>query len=449
MKRKTMKLFSMLLVLLLMATMTVQASAMQIFVDTVSGKTLTLEVEPTDSIEAIKVKIQEKTGILPECQRLYFAGKTLEEGKTLSDYNIQKETMLQLSVGKTNDGTGSTDITVTGTYKEGTPAEDVTSVDIAWDAMDFTYTAPSKGTWNASTHEYENATEGGWAATSGTDPKITVTNHSNVTVDASFAFAAAVDGLNGSFTKTTLVLDSAEGTELSNAPKDETAFSVSGSAIDADKSLGTITVTVSTGTTISTAEDLYATGDKVGVFKLANNIDLGSETLGIASDKYILDLNGFTLSSSASAGVIVVEEGATLTVKNGSLTNAADGAAALSNDFGTVIVDGCTISGGNGAYAIQNSGKMSVKDSVLHGLFGEQYTVMVESKNASAGKHGELTLSGNAQMDGSIKVFKYMDPVAPTVKALAGTYNFDVSSYVDTDIYNVTNDGTIWTVTAK
>ena len=77
MKRKTMRLFSMLLVLLLMAAMTVQASAMQIFVETVSGKTLTIEVEPTDSIEAIKGKIQEKTGIASEYQRLYIAGKTV------------------------------------------------------------------------------------------------------------------------------------------------------------------------------------------------------------------------------------------------------------------------------------------------------------------------------------------------------------------------------------
>jgi len=349
----------------------------------------------------------------------------------------------------TNDGTKGTDITVNGTYQAAEAPEDVISVDIVWDAMDFTYTAPSKGTWNASTHEYENANEGGWAATSGTDPKITVTNHSNLDVQAIFAFNGTVNGLNGSFTKTALVLDSAEGTELSNAPTGETAFSVSGSAIDADKSLGTITVTVSTGTTISSVEELLDSAASGGIFKLANNIDLGSETLRIASDKYILDLNGHTLSSSASASVIVVEEGATLTVKNGSLTNTADGAVALNNDFGTVIVDGCTISGGNGAYAIQNSGKMSVKDSVLHGLFGEVYTVMVENKNAFAGKYGGLTLSGNVQMDGSINVFKYMDPVAPTVKALAGTYNFDVSSYVDTDIYNVTNDGTIWTVTEK
>ena len=112
----------------------------------------------------------------------------------------------------TNDGTSGTDITVNGTYQAAEAPADVTSVDIVWDAMDFTYTAPSKGSWNASTHEYENATDGCWAATGGTDPKITATNHSNVTVNASFAFATAVDGLNGSFTKTALVLDSAEGT---------------------------------------------------------------------------------------------------------------------------------------------------------------------------------------------------------------------------------------------
>ena len=440
MKKTNRRLFAVFLSLFLVVSMSIQASAMQIFVKA-ADKTITIEVEPTDSIEATKEKIFEQEGILPENQLLFFNGEQLDEGKNLSDYNIQKESTLRLEVQQTD--TDVREITVTGVYQAGTTADEKISVDIVWDAMDFTYTAPSQGTWNPATHTYEGATEGGW---SDNTPAITVKNHSNVALNATLGFTPDVTGVVGTFTEASgtandniLELATAVDTEVSNAPTATANFGISGAAIDADKALGTVTVTIAKAGEsggVTTFEDLQAAVNAGGTVKLGGDITLESSLNIEAATPVVLDLNGHTITGSGRSVCVWLLSGS-CTIRGGSITATGDNAVYNYSKSGTLMIEGCTIRTDRSAlYSGDDDAVTTVKNSTL---ISDIAAIFCES--------GTISLEGTVNLSGKRYTINTMNG---NVTVVAGTYNFDPTSYVDTDTYSVTDNGDdTWTVTAK
>ena len=345
-------------------------------------------------------------------------------------------------------GNEDREITVNGSFVPGAAADEIISVDVAWEAMDFTYTGASQGTWNPATHAYEGAIEGGW---SDNTPAITVKNHSNVAVNATLGFTANVTGVAGTFTEVSgtendniLNLATAEGTEVANAPTATANFGISGAAIDADQQLGTITVSIAkaveTATVVTTFEELQAEVNNGGTVKLGGDIALGNETLVVSSSvPVILDLNGYTLTSNNYYMSIQVDPDVICTIKNGTVTNTAD-MYTVSN-FGTLTVQNCTLNANN-RYPLYNLCTATVTDSTLNGNCGGNSICNDQAYSGTV----TLTLSGTVNMEGGI----YNNYAASVITVLPGTYSFNPTYYVIADAYTVTNNGDgTWTVTEK
>lgn len=388
----------------------------------------------------------------------------------------------------TGKDAGDYTIGVDGTYVAGTAAEDVISVDISWDAMDFTYTANME--YDVGSHTNKPNGTGSWSTNKA---GITVTNRSNVWVKTEFSFTASENTeITGSFydsadsttalTTPSFSLQSGEDTttdgEGYTTPGDTIYFGVGGSAIDENSSLGLITVKISKETweTVTTFKDLNAalTGGKN--VKLGNDIDAAGSTIVLTANAK-LDLNGHSLTGYAkNMGDVLITVGGTTesttipgslfvidSVGGGKITNSNSGQN-IGTAIGVAYSSKLTILGGELSantviHAVNNSevviagGKLKAIDNSMNGILG--LGISIDSGSTLNITGGEISATNDAislkyctaQISGGTVTGNLVVGGA-TLTITGGTFSFDPTSRVDTSNYTVTtNDDGTYTVT--
>lgn len=202
-------------------------------------------------------------------------------------------------------------------------------------------------------------------------------------------------------------------------------------------------MTVAKITTISSAEELLATASKAGSFALVDNIDLGTSAFEIASENYVLDLNGFSVSgSSEREGTIRIAKDSHVTIKNGTVNNVdSTFGHAVHEKSAKLILKNCTLNSYSSAL-FSEGGTVNAENCNFKAQMADHYNITNYIRCA-------LTLSGTVNLWGGAGLSNQLDA---TTTVLPGIYNFVVSSYVDTNLYTVTTDEDVpgfWTVTAK